>query len=340
MSRRTPALSTITRDALPPGSKLLVAVSGGKDSISLLHLIHSLARELTLTIEVAHVNHNLRPDSGMDRDLVTSTAGRMGVRCHVKELSDPRSDSAPPGVSHSRTWSGNLEAWGREERYAFFTGLQRSLNFDWIVTAHTANDAAETLLMRLIANKETGTILARDERRQVLRPLLRASREQIDEYAHEHQLDWREDSSNLDLSFTRNRIRHRVLPFLEQEFGKGTTRSVAERAAGLGGDDELLDELAHKVATQIGPVTFNSEGWLTRASEVLATTPLSLQWRAVGILFLPILGFPLGPRRSLPVIELIVDRKGRLDIDANTQLSATSRGVLLSKEGVSAAGCP
>jgi tRNA(Ile)-lysidine synthase len=300
--------------------------------MSLLHLVHSLAKERDLSVAVAHVNHNLRPESPLDRDLVVATAKRYDYDAYVRELVDPRNRSQVDATD-AVPWAGNLEAWGRAERYAYFDAIRKELSFDWVLTAHTANDVAETLLMRLLANKETGSILAQDERRRVLRPILLASRAQIDEYASDNQITWREDSSNADLSFTRNRVRHRLMPFLEQEFGASVARSLSERAAALGADDAFLDGLARELAHRIGPIREESPEWLKGASEALERTHEALRWRVVGELFLPVLGYPLGLRRSLPVVTTILSGTGAVDLGGDLHLSASRRGVILSKGG-------
>lgn len=320
MSRRQPSPETLITESIPHNGRLLVAVSGGKDSVVLLHLLTTFARMRQLSIEVAHVNHGLRPESGSDAEFVGTLAASLNLPFH-------RLDAVPPKDST------NIEAWGRSERYSYFGRVCIERELQWTITAHTANDVAETLLMRICANKETGSILARDDRRRVLRPLLKATRDQIDEYAQLHEISWREDSSNHDTSFTRNMVRHDILPVLKKAFGESIVRTIAERGLALGEEDLYFGEQAEIGAIQLIPVRLEDSTWLKQASLVLMGAPVPIRWRIVEQLLLPLIGHPIGARRAVPVVDLLLKGGGKVDLGGGVQVVATSSGISLSKEG-------
>lgn len=207
----------------PPANSVrpvIVGVSGGVDSVVLLHALAQLAPLWRLQLHVAHIDHALRSSSAEDAAFVGELARRMGAPFYTTRL-----DAAA-----LRNDASGLEAAARWARYRFLCAIAHDVTPDDMVpivaVAHHANDQAETVLLRLIQGSgveglagmravtilDDPTLTARPVR--LVRPLLQASRTQIVEYAQRHLLLWREDESNLDLQQTRNLIRHHVLPVL------------------------------------------------------------------------------------------------------------------------------
>jgi len=158
------------------------------------------------SIAVAHVNHGLRgSDADLDEALVRSMASSLSVPFFTKTLS---------GITLE---SSGLEEYCRAERYAFFHQLKKSHNYDYIVTAHTADDQAETLLMRIIRGSGIRGLAGVHEVRNdsVIRPLLGVTKKELLCFLKENDIQWREDHSNNDMKFLRNAIRHNLLPMLE-----------------------------------------------------------------------------------------------------------------------------
>jgi tRNA(Ile)-lysidine synthase len=200
-----------------------VAVSGGADSVCLLLLM----RELGIGAAILHVNHSLRgEESEADEAFVRALAARFDVPVHVL-----RSDT--------RSRAGNLEEEARHVRYEFYRESIESGLVDCVATGHTLSDQAETVLFRILRGAHLAGLAAIHPvtRGPVIRPLLDFSRIEIEEYLRDAGEPWREDSSNRDLTFDRNRIRHVLLPELKREWNPEIERSLAQLAA-LAFDEE------------------------------------------------------------------------------------------------------
>lgn len=186
---------------LSPGDRVTVALSGGADSVALLFSLYLLKEELNITLEAAHFNHHLRgEESDRDEAFCRDFCGRYDI---------------PIQVSGARVSPGKkgLEAAAREARYAFLRGLPGK-----VATAHTADDNAETVLLRLLRGtglKGLGAIAPVSG--NVIRPMLSVTRRDVEDFLEEYHLPHVEDSSNGENAFLRNRIRHRVMPLLYGE---------------------------------------------------------------------------------------------------------------------------
>jgi tRNA(Ile)-lysidine synthase len=217
------------------GDRVAAAVSGGADSVALLCLLLELQSELGIVLSVAHVNHKLRGDeSNEDEHFVADLAQRHKLELHRIEAPIKNRNR-----SNTSKQSG-IEAAARELRYSFFRKLAREPRVNKIATAHTLDDQAETLLLRIF--RGTGIrglagihprIVFEAQGRvsgQVVRPLLSLRRTAIREFLRERGQAWREDSSNLDTSLLRNRVRHRLLPMIAEEFGDAAIEHMSELA--------------------------------------------------------------------------------------------------------------
>lgn len=309
MARRRQSILTTLKQRIPKSERILVALSGGKDSSALLHGLLKVRRLLDLHIEVCHVDHGLRKESGEDAAFVAGVCEKLGVLCHVVRLG-------------KRPAQSNMEAWARQERYRVFREVMERESLTLLVTAHNANDVAETLLMRLFANKELTTIEESDRRRRCLRPFLGVSREQIEEFVAEHRIPFVEDPSNRDTALVRNRIRRRILPLLEKDFDPSMVWILSERAQTVASDCEALQYVADGAADRIGAVAFNNRGWLERCRKELSSLPYALKWRVVQVLFTPILGHTLGEVRARALLGLLEGANQVLDLGGGAVLES------------------
>ena len=186
--------------------KLLLAVSGGSDSIALFHLFITLKEQLALEeIAIAHVNHGLRKgESEREEAFISQLADQEGCRFHVRKLSGKSLEDS------------GVELWAREERYGFFRELMEKYGYTFVATGHTANDQAETVLMRIYRGSGlTGLCGIKAIREDgIIRPLIKLRREELTAWLEKNGKKWCEDRSNLDQKYKRNYIRHTVIPNL------------------------------------------------------------------------------------------------------------------------------
>jgi tRNA(Ile)-lysidine synthase len=211
--------------------RVLVAVSGGADSTALLQLLVRLARSMPMTLHVAHLDHGLRGEESVaDRRFVEEMAAGLGV----------------PFTSRVLEPAGRLsEDQARAHRHRFLGHVAQTVGAQRIATGHTRDDQAETLLLNLLRGAGTrGLAGIPAVRGRYVRPLLMASRQDVEGWLREQQILWREDASNEDRSFTRNRVRHELLPLLEQDYRPGIRGRLAATAKLLQDDQDLLTRLA------------------------------------------------------------------------------------------------
>lgn len=229
---------------LPPRSHLLVAVSGGADSLALLHLLHEQAARHSWKLTVAHLNHGIRGKaSDADSAFVADVARRLHLPCVIGKACVP---------ALARRKGISLEMAAREARYTFLFRTARAVKADRIVTAHHADDQVETILLKLVrgagrgglsgmaASSGAGTV-------PIVRPLLRVSRGAMESLLKRRKIAWREDESNRDTDFLRNRVRHDLLPFLERKFNPRIRDAILRMGTVLSAEDEWMDELARGI---------------------------------------------------------------------------------------------
>jgi tRNA(Ile)-lysidine synthase len=212
---------------LAPGAPLVAMLSGGRDSVCLLDLAVRLLGPEPVT--ALHVNYGLREDSDGDEAHCVALCGELGVALEVERLRRPEGP-------------GNLQAWARDTRYAAAAGLAEGRDA-LIATGHTADDQVETILYRLAASPGRRALLgmrARDGR--LVRPLLGFTREQTTAYCEERGLAWRDDPSNDQTAYARNRVRHGLAVALA-EVHPAAARNVLRTAELLRDEAEVLDGL-------------------------------------------------------------------------------------------------
>lgn len=208
---RDAVAALLAQHGLAPSTKVLVAVSGGVDSVVLAHVL----RALGFDISMAHMNYGLRgADSDADQAFVESLGAAWDVPVHVKQV--------------ELESGANIQLAARSARYVWFEELQTAHEYTWVATGHHAHDHLETVLFRLMRGTgNAGLVGIPVVRDRIVRPLRNTPKPLVLDYAKQHQLTWREDASNASDAYTRNRIRHHVVPILEARDPEVVQRMLA-----------------------------------------------------------------------------------------------------------------
>ena len=245
-------ISTIKKyNMLQKNDKVLVGVSGGPDSVTLLHILHSLKKEYSLNILVAHLDHKFRgEESKADRIFCQELAKKYGLEIVFEEIDVPKI-AEEKGISP--------EEAARFERYDFFKRAAKERGIKKIAVGHTRDDQAETVLMRLIRGagmKGLGGISPAKEMQGflIIRPLIEISRKEVEEFISGSGLKFRKDSSNEKTIFTRNKVRLELIPFLEKEFNANIKEVLANMAENLQTEDEFLTKYAKRKFNSVSKI--------------------------------------------------------------------------------------
>lgn len=226
------------------GDVVLVGVSGGIDSITLLYSLYFLKDNLKCSLIVAHANHGLRgEESDKEEEFVRKVAGELKLPCVIEKF-DILKYMAEKGLSK--------QVAARELRYNFFEKTAKQYSANKIALGHTANDQAETVLMRLLRGsgmKGIGGIRA--IRDKIIRPLIEVSRDEVAEFAAEKGLRYVEDPSNLEPYYLRNKIRLNLIPLLKKEYNPSVIRALSETAEIISDEDEFLEDYCSNIFSTV-----------------------------------------------------------------------------------------
>lgn len=273
-------------DMLPPGCTVVCAVSGGADSICLLHRLNQLRAIRPFTLVAAHYNHHLR-GAESDRD-------EAFVKRWVEDWCGPDPAAGQPPLPAVRLITGGgdvsgeakrlglgLEETARRMRYAFLEEAARAVGADRIATAHTADDNAETVLLHLIRGSGLqGLTGIRPRQGRLVRPLLTTTRREIEDYLELYHIPHVEDSTNQDDAYTRNQVRHQVIPLLD-EINPWFVPRMADTIRYLRSDNDYLSAQAAAVARRARPA---GDGGLSISAALLASQPDPIAVRIVSCL--------------------------------------------------------
>ena len=234
--------------------RILVACSGGVDSAALAKALHELGHDIAL----AHCNYQLRgKDSDLDQEFVEAFAMKLGVPCYTVSFET---------TSIAEAEKKGIQETARNLRYQWFEEIATTKGFDRIATAHHQDDQVETTLFHLLRGANWKGLSGMDAQRgRIVRPLLGVSKSDILHFAKANQLDWREDSSNDSKKYSRNRIRHELIPLLD-DIRPGFKKNILRRVAIFKEIDALLDEFLEQLNLNLLELT--AEGVLIFIDEL------------------------------------------------------------------------
>lgn len=223
------------------GDKILVALSGGPDSVCLLNILSELKKELNIDIAAAHLNHLLRGgDAFKDEEYAMNICNEMGIKCFVKRVDIN---------TYAKDHKLSSEMAGRNVRYDFFDEIIKEEGFNKVATAHNANDQAETILFRLMRGTGLeglgGIKASRDNK--IIRPILCLSRKEVEKYIELKKLSPRIDKTNFEKIYNRNKIRLDLLPYMKENFNQDIIQALNRMSLLLQKDNEFLENVSLSV---------------------------------------------------------------------------------------------
>lgn len=213
-------LKTIKKyNLINEGDKIVIGVSGGPDSICLLHILNSLKDELKIKIYVAHVNHMIREVADQETKYVQNFCRNLGIECFVKKVDI---------LKLANEEKKGTEETGRNVRYEFFNEVLDKTASNKIATAHNSNDKAETVILNILRGSGISGLKGIEANRdkKYIRPLIEIERNEIEEYCIENNLNPKYDESNNENIYHRNKVRNEIIPYIKKEFNQNIVKTI------------------------------------------------------------------------------------------------------------------
>ncbi|OQB14475.1 MAG: tRNA(Ile)-lysidine synthase [Firmicutes bacterium ADurb.Bin193] len=252
---------------IPEGTTVVAAVSGGYDSLCMLYVLSELRALRKFSLCVAHLNHLLREDADGDEVFVTELCKKLEIASYTKKA-DISALAAAKNIS--------VEAAGRAARYEFFDEIMDKIPNSVTATAHNANDSAESFMMHLLRGGGCSSLTGiKAKRGRIIRPLIERTRQEIEQYCKDKGITPRVDYTNFDDSYTRNDIRHNVMPPI---ISRGGVEAIARTAGILAEEDEFLSDYAANLAKQY--ITENG-GDIVIDAKVVSSLPTAIGRRLI-----------------------------------------------------------
>lgn len=262
------------KNLIAPEMRIVVGVSGGADSVALLSVLNDLAPKYALKLYAAHLNHLLRREAGEDAAFVQKFARSLGIPAFVGYARVSRL---------SCIYKLSIEEAGRRARYQFFRHVAKKVGAQRIAVGHHAGDQVETVIFNFLRGTGPAGITGIPlQNREIIRPLLGVTREEIEEFCRERGLEWRTDATNLTTEYMRNRIRVELLPYLRRFFNPRVERAVLQLAHIMSEENEFLEGLAKYMLRKLGER--GREGEIQVHLTDFLSLPLALQRRLLRLL--------------------------------------------------------
>ncbi len=230
-------LKTIeTYNLIEKNDKIVIGVSGGPDSICLLHVLYGLKEKLGIEIVVAHVNHMLRDVADLETEYVQSFCKKLEIECYVKKADI---------LEISKTQKKGTEEVGRQVRYDFFDEVAKKTNSNKIATAHNSNDRAETVILNILRGSGLSGLKGIEPIREnkYIRPLINTDRQDIENYCNDNKLEPKYDKTNNENIYTRNKVRNTVIPYIKKEFNPNIIKTINRLSSLATEENEYLQAI-------------------------------------------------------------------------------------------------
>lgn len=234
-------LNTIKKyNIIQENDKIVIGVSGGPDSICLLHILNGLKEKLNFEIVVAHINHMIRKEAEEETQYVKKFCDKLGIKCYIKRIDV---------IDKSNKEKIGTEEAGRKARYDFFEEVLNSVNANKIATAHNENDNAETVLMNIFRGAGTSGLKGIEPIRdnKYIRPIIECERSEIEEYCRVNKLQPKIDKTNFENVYTRNKIRNVLIPEIKKEFNPNIIESLNKLSILSRQENNFIQEYAKNI---------------------------------------------------------------------------------------------
>lgn len=246
-------LKTIQRyNMLQDGDKVVIGVSGGPDSMTLLNILNNLKEKLNINLYVAHINHMIRKEADEENEYVKDFCAKINVEFFAKKVKVEE---------EAKKQKIGTEEAGRNIRYEFFEEVAKKIGANKIATAHNSNDNAETVLMNIIRGTSVSGIKGIDKVRdgKFIRPIIECSRDEIEEYCKEQNLNPKYDKTNDENIYTRNKIRNMLIPFLKKEFNPNIVDGINRLSQIATEEEQFINKTVEKEYERLKIGANNSE---------------------------------------------------------------------------------
>jgi len=226
------------------GDNIVIGVSGGPDSICLLHILNELKEELEINIFVAHINHMIREEADEETEYVKKMCKNMNIECYVQKV-DVQKQATEQKIG--------TEEMGRIVRYSFFEEVAKKTNSNKIATAHNSNDKVETVLMNILRGSGLSGLKGIEAIRdgKFIRPLIESEREEIEKYCVENKLEPKYDKSNNENIYRRNKIRNEVIPYIKKEFNENIVKTINRLSEVVTEESEFIEKITEQVFNNV-----------------------------------------------------------------------------------------
>ena len=240
-------LKTIKKNRLiVNGDKIVLGVSGGPDSISMLNILRELKEEGTLQFNmvVAHINHMIREEAIEDEKYVEDYCKKNGIECYVKRINV---------IEYAQNNKIGTEEAGRKARYDFFDEIAQKTNADKIAIAHNKNDKIETIIMHILRGSGLSGLKGIEPIRnnRYIRPLIDCERQEIEDYCEKEKLNPRIDKTNFENNYTRNKIRNIVIPYIKEEFNPNIIETINRLSEVITAEENYMDKIVKEIYGKI-----------------------------------------------------------------------------------------